>query len=177
MAAGNRKNNQDDKWVYAPAVMHACSTTKRHLKAYIPITDILKREHCDGNNPFALEMALYLEDVETELAKSGKRNKAPIADFSIGLSKGKSRRIRLVEAKFDVWNLKNIESANVFDKVQHATELLRDDGVQIESGAIVLINNSPIVQQQKRWLEQRLLPRGHVHVETVKEFYRLYFDS
>ena len=83
----------------------------------------------------------------------------------------------MVEAKFDVKNLKNIESANVFDKIQHATEVLRDDGVQIESGAIVLINNCPIVQQQKRWLEQRLLPRGHFHVETVKEFYRLYFDS
>lgn len=177
MVAGNRKNKKDDKWVYAPAVMCACSTIKRHIKAYIPITDILKREHCDGNNPFTQEKALYLEDVETELAKSDSRNKAPIVDFSIGLSQGKSRRIRLVEAKFDVRNLKNIESANVFDKVQHATEVLRDDGVQIESGAIVLINNSPIVQQQKRWLEQRLLARGHFNVETVNGFYRHYFDS
>lgn len=175
MAAGNRKNNQDDKWVYASTVMHACSTAKRHPQAYIPIRDILTREHCDGNNPFTREMALYLEDVETELAKNGKRNKAPIVDFSIGLSKRRSRRIRLVEAKFDVGNLKNIESANVFDKVQHATEVLRDAGVQIESGAIVLINNSPIVQQQKRWLEQRLLPRGHFNVITVNEFHKQYF--
>ena len=177
MAAGSRTQKQDDKWVFAPAIMLSCTVTKQHRQAYIPISDILTMEHCRNRHSFAQEKALYLEEVETEMARADRRSKSPIVDFSIGLSSGKSRKIRLVEAKFDVINLKNLESSNIPEKVQHSTDVLIDCGIPIESGAIVLINKTPIVQQQRRWLEQKLLAQGHYQVKTVDEFYKLYFSA
>lgn len=175
MAAGSRIKKQEDKWAFTPAVMLSCSVAKQHPQAYIPIANILTKEHCQDRHSFSQEKALYLEDVETATARYARRSKSPIVDFAIGLSKGKSRKIRLVEAKFDVRDLKNIESSNVPAKVQHSTDVMRDSGITIESGAIVLISKSPIVQQQRRWLEQKLLARGHYQVKTVDEFYTLYF--
>lgn len=175
MAAGSKTQKQDEKWVFAPAIMLSSAVTKQYAQAYFPISEILTKELCRGKHPFTQEKALYLEAVETEMARTEKRNKAPIVDFSIGLTKGKNRKIRLVEAKFDVDDLKNLASSNIPDKVQHSTDVLRDCGIPIESGAVVLINKSSIVQQQRRWLEQRLLAGGHYQVKTVDEFYKLYF--
>ena len=175
MADGSRIQKQEDKWVFAPAIMLSCTLTKQHMQAYIPISEILKKEHCRDKHSFTQEKALYLEVVETEMTRAEKRSKAPVVDFSIGLTRGKSRKIRLVEAKFDINDLKNLASANIPAKVQHSTDVLRSCGIPIDSGAIVLIKKSPIVQQQRRWLEQRLLAQGHYQVKTVDEFYKLYF--
>lgn len=175
MAAGSRTQKQDEKWVFDPAIMFSCVVTKQHPQAYIPISDILTKEHCRGKHPFIQEKALYLEAVETEMA-TGKRSKAPIVDFSIGLARGKNPIIRLVEAKFDVDDLKNLKSSNIPDKVRHSRDVLQNCGIKIEGGAVVLINKSKIVQQQRRWLEQILLAKGHYQVRTVDEFYKLYFD-
>lgn len=175
MAAGSRIQKQDEKWVFAPAIMLSCTLTKQHMQAYIPISEILKKEHCRDKHSFTQEKALCLEVVEKEMARAEKRSKAPVVDFSIGLTRGKSRKIRLVEAKFDVNDLKNLASSNIPNKVQHSTDVLLDCGIPIESGAIVLIKKSPIVQQQRRWLEQKLLAQGHYQVKTVDEFNKLYF--
>ena len=177
MAAGSRTNVQDEKWVFVPAIMLACTVTKQHIQAYIPISDILAKEHCRNKHSFAQEKALYLEEVETEMARADRRSKSPIVDFSIGLSRGKSRKIRLVEAKFDVNDLKSLASSNIPEKVQHSTDVMRNEGFEIDSGAIVLIKRSPIVQQQRRWIEQRLLAQGHYQVKTVDEFHRDYFKA
>lgn len=177
MAAGSRTKVQDEKWVFAPAIMLSCIVTKQHMSAYIPISEVLTMEHCRNKHSFALEKALYLEAVETEMARADRRSKSPIVDFSIGLTRRKSRKIRLVEAKFDINDLKNLASANIPAKVQHSTDVLRSCGIPIESGAIVLINKTPIVQQQRRWLEQRLLAQGHYQVKTIDEFHRDYFKA
>jgi hypothetical protein len=177
MAAGSRTQKQDDKWVFAPAIMLSCTVTKQHRQTYIPISDILAKEHCRNKHFFTQEKALYLEEVETEMARADRRSKSPIVDFSIGLSSGKSRKIRLVEAKFDVNDLKSLTSSNIPEKVQHSTDVMRNEGFVIDSGAIVLIKRSPIVQQQRHWLEQRLLAQGHYQVKTVDEFYRDYFKA
>lgn len=175
MAAGSRTQKQDEKWVFDPAIMLSCAVTKQHMQAYIQISEILTKEHCRDKHPFTQENALYLEVVETKMASTEKRNKASIVDFSIGLTRGKKRKIRLVEAKFGVNDLKNLASSDIPDKVKHSTDVLRDCGISIESGAIVLINKSPKVQQRRRWLEQRLLAGGHYQVTTIDEFYKLYF--
>lgn len=175
MVAGSKIKKQEKKWMFAPDVMTSCSVIKQHMEAYVRISEILKKEHCRDNHSFAQCKALYLEVVETRMASDEKRSKAPIVDFSIGLMSGKSKKIRLIEAKFDVKNLKNLASSNIPDKVQHSTDVLRDCGIQIESGAVVLVNKNKHVQQQIRWLEQMLLPRGHYQVKVVDEFYKLYF--
>lgn len=177
MAAGSRTQKQEDKWVFTPAIMLSCIVTKQHMQAYIPISDILAKEHCRNKHVFTQEKALYLEEVETEMARANRRSKSPIVDFSIGLSRGRSRKIRLVEAKFDVNDLKSLASSNIPEKVQHSTDVLMEFGIPIESGAIVLINKTPIVQQQRRWLEQRLMARGHYQVKTVDEFHGDYFKA
>ena len=140
MAAGSRTQKQDEKWVFAPAIMLSCTLTKLHMQAYIPISEILKKEHCRDKHSFTQEKALYLEVVETEMARA-----------------------------------KNLASSNIPNKVQHSTDVLLDCGIPIESGAIVLIKKSPIVQQKRRWLEQKLLAQGHYQVKTVDEFNKLYF--
>lgn len=175
MAVGSRTQKQDEKWVFDSDIMRSCTVTKQHKQAYIPISDILKKEHCRNKHPFTQEYALYLEVVETEMASSEKRNKAPIVDFSIGLARGENRKIRLIEAKFNVDNLNNLKSSNIPDKVQHTTDVLRDCGIPIGSGAVVLINKSPKVQQQKSWLARILMAKGAYEVKTVDEFYKLYF--
>lgn len=176
MAAGSRTKKQDEKWVFTPTVMLSCLTTRQHPQAYTPIKEILTKEQCGSNHRFLKEKALYLEVVETELAKIQGRSKKAIVDFSIGISKGKSKMIRLVEAKFDVNNLNNLSSSNIPEKVKHSNDILISDGIPIESGAVVLINNSPIVQQQKRWLSNILTAKGQRYsVRTVEEFYNDYF--
>ena len=77
MAAGSRTQKQDEKWVFAPAIMLSCTLTKQHMQAYIPISEILKKEHCRDKHSFTQEKALYLEVVETEMARAEKRSKAP----------------------------------------------------------------------------------------------------
>lgn len=176
MAAGSRTRKQDEKWAFAPAIMLSCLVTKQYPQAYTPITEILAKEHCRDKNSFDQEKALYLEVVETETARSDRRSKNPIVDFCVGIRKGKSRMIRLVEAKFDVDNLKNIESSNIPEKVKHSNAILLSEEIPIESGAVVLINNGPIVQQQKRRLSDILRAKGHHYsVKTVAEFYNDYF--
>ena len=177
MEAGNKTRKQNEKWMFSSSVMSSCSTTEQHPSAYIQIATILKNEHYHGKHRFSQEKALYLESVETELTKSQKRNRAHIVDFSIGISKGKSQKIRLVEAKFDVNDLKNIESKSILAKVKHSNDILISDGFQIENGAVVLINDSLIVQQQKRWLSQKLISHGHYTVNTIEEFYNDYFQN
>lgn len=177
MAAGSRTQKQNEKWVFATAIILSCELTKQHRQAYTPISDILTKEHCRDKHSFSQEKTLYLEAVETEMARTDRRSKSPIVDFPIGLSKGRSRKIRLIEAKFDVNDLKNLASSNIPAKVQHSTDVLRSCGILIESGAIVLINKSPIVQQQRRWLEQTLIAHGHYQVKTVNEFYNDYFKA
>lgn len=175
MAAGSGAQKQDEKWVFDPAIMLSCAVTKQHAQAYIPISEILTKEHCRDKHPFTRKKALYLEVVETEMAHTEKRSKASIVDFSIGLTRGRNRKIRLIEAKFDVDDLKNLASSNIPAKVQHSTDVLRDCGISIESGAVVLINKSPKVQQQKSWLARILMAKGAYEVKTVDEFYKLYF--
>ena len=176
MVAGNRERKQVEKWVFTPDVILSCSMTKQHPQAYIKITEILSKEHFRRANHFSQEKALYLELAETELAKNQKRCKKPIVDFSIGISKGKNRMIRLVEAKFDVDNLKNLTESNIPEKVKHSNDIFISNGIPIKSGAVVLINNSKIVQQQKRWLSSILAAKGqHYSVRTVEEFYNEYF--
>lgn len=176
MAAGSRTKKQDEKWVYVPAIMLSCTVTKQHMQAYNPISEILTKEHCRNKHSFVQENALYLEVVETETARADKRSKYPIVDFCIGIRKGKSRKIRLVEAKFDVDNLKNIGSSNIPEKVKHSNDILISDEISIESGAVILINSGPIVQQQKRRLSDILRAKGeHYSVKTVDEFYNDYF--
>lgn len=175
MAVGSRTQKQDEKWVFDSDIMRSCTVTKQHKQAYIPISDILTKEHCRDEHPFTQEYALYLEVVETEMASSEKRNKAPIVDFSIGLAIGKNRKIRLIEAKFDVDNLKNLKSSNIPDKVKHSIDVLRDCGIRIENGAVVLINKSKIVQQKRSELARILMAKGAYEVKTVDEFYKLYF--
>ena len=49
MAAGSRTQKQDEKWVFAPAIMLSCTLTKQHMQAYIPISEILKRSIAETN--------------------------------------------------------------------------------------------------------------------------------
>lgn len=176
MAAGSRTKVQDEKWVFVPAIMLACTVTKQHMQAYIPISDILTKENCRNKHTFAQEKALYLEEVETEMARADRRSKYPIVDFCIGIRKGNSKMIRLVEAKFDVDNLKNIGSSNIPEKVKHSNDILISDEISIESGAVILINSGPKIQQQKRRLSDILRAKGeHYSVKTVDEFYNDYF--
>lgn len=175
MAAGSRTTEQEKKWAYDSNVLDSCVTIKRHPKAYIPISDIMSKEHLHGKSPFKKEKALYLETVETELSKSERRRKKPIVDFSIGIKQGKQRMLRLVEAKFDVADLKNIEVKNVYDKVRHSSDLLQSSEITIESGAVVLISNNSVVQQQRHWFQTQLISKGHYSVKTVEAFYNDYF--
>lgn len=176
MAVGSRRKEQEEKWTFAPVIMLSCDVTKQRKQAYIPISEILTKEHCRDKHSFVQEKALYLEVVETENARADRRSKNPIVDFCVGIRKGKSRMIRLVEAKFDVDNLKNLESSNIPEKVKHSNDILLSEAIPIESGAIVLIKSGSIAQQQKRRLSDILRAKGHHYsVKTVAEFYNDYF--
>lgn len=179
MAAGSRTKMIGEKWMFAPEVMISCSVTKHYPSAYILISEILAKENSRSKSPFRKERALHLDMVETKTSHIQGRSQRPSVDFCIGISRGKARMIRLVEAKFDVANLKKSDEAtDIIAKVKHSNEMLVGEGVPVESGAVVLINNSPVVQQQKRWLSQKLFAKGHHYsVLTVNEFYDDYFKK
>ena len=138
MAVGNNKNT-DKKWLYSVSITDDSNVVQKHPQSYQLIADIVKNEKCKGKTQFSNEKAIYLELVELELAK-GKRATCPIVDFTFGIKRDNSKKYRLIEAKFDVNNLKNIDVKNIRDKVSHSKDVMSEDGVSVENGAVILIN-------------------------------------
>ena len=174
MAVGNKQS--EDKWMYSASITDNSQVVKNYPHSYQPIDEIVKNEKCKGKTQFSDEKAIYLELVELGLAK-GKRSKCPIVDFTFGIKHDKSKKYRLVEAKFDVDDLKNIDVKNIRDKVGHSKDVMREDGLPVENGAVVLINKSKIVEQQKYWFSRRLQPFGNYQIMTIDDLYTHYFVS
>ena len=174
MAVGNNKT-LDEKWMYSASVTDDSKILQKHSQAYQLIADIIKKEKCKGKTQFSNEKAIYLELVELSLAK-GRRDNIPIVDFTFGIKRNNSKKYRLVEAKFDVDDLKNIDEKNIRDKVNHSRDVMKEDGVPIDNGAVVLINKSKIVEQQKNWFSRRLQPYGNYQIMTIDKLYSHYFE-
>lgn len=175
MAVGNNKNS-DKKWQYSASITDASKVAQTHTQSYQQIADIVKKEKCKDKTQFSNEKAIYLELVELELAK-GKRATCPIVDFTFGIKRDNSKKYRLIEAKFDVDDLKNINVKNIRDKVSHSKDVMIEDGLPVENGAVVLINKSKIVEQQKNWFSRRLQPFGNYQIMTIDDLYTHYFVS
>ena len=175
MAAGNNKN-LGEKWLYSADITDGSIFKQRHPKSYQQIADIVKEEKCKGKTPFTKEKAIYLELVEFELAK-GKRDMCPIVDFTFGIARNNSKKYRLIEAKFDVDDLKNIDEKNIRDKVSHSRDVMKEDGIPVDNGAVVLVNKSKIVEQQKNWFSRRLQPYGNYQIMTIDDLYSHFFVS
>lgn len=173
MAVGNNKNT-DKKWLYSVSITDDSNVVQKHPQSYQLIADIVKNEKCKGKTQFSNEKAIYLELVELELAK-GKRATCPIVDFTFGIKRDNSKKYRLIEAKFDVNNLKNIDVKNIRDKVSHSKDVMSEDGVSVENGAVILINKSKIVEQQKNWFSRQLQPFGCYQIMTIDDLYSRYF--
>lgn len=110
MVAGNKQ--LEDEWLYCAIITDNSNITRDCPQSYQTIKDIVKKEKCKGNVLFTEEKAIYLEIVEGVFAK-GKRNKIPIVDFTFGITHGNSKKYRLVEAKFEVNDLRNIDTKNI----------------------------------------------------------------
>ena len=175
MAVGNN-NNSDKKWLYSASVTDDSKVVQTYPQSYQLIADILIKEKCKCKTQFSNEKAIYLEFVELELAK-GKRNTCPIVDFTFGIKCDNSKKYRLIEAKFDVNNLKNIDVKNIRDKVSHSKDVMSENGVPVENGAVILINKSKIVEQQKNWFSRQLQPYGCYQIMTIDDLYFHYFVS
>lgn len=172
MVAGNKK--LDEKWLYCASITNNSKVKGKYSQSYQKISDIVKKEKCKGVTPFIDEKAIYLEVIEGMLAK-GKRSKLPIVDFTFGIIHNNFSKYRLIEAKFDVKDLKNIDKKNILDKVSHSRDVMSEDGVQIEGGAVILINKSDIVQQQMDWFSRQLMPFGNYQIMTIDDLYNRYF--
>lgn len=172
MAAGN--NQSEDKWLYCADITYNSNITRLYPKSYHKIIDIVKREKCNGKTLFTEEKAIYLEIVEDVLAK-GKRNKIPIVDFTIGIKHKNSKKYRLIEAKFEVTDLNNIDTHNIREKVNHSKDIMMEDDIPIEGGAIILVSKGPKVQQQINWFSRQLRPYGNYQIMTIDDLYSRYF--
>lgn len=175
MAVGNNKNS-NEKWLYSAKITDESIVTQKHPQSYQLIADIVKEEKCKGKTPFTKEKAIYLELVEFELAK-GKRDMCPIVDFTFGIARNNSKKYRLIEAKFDVDDLRNIDEKNIKNKVSHSRDIMREDGIPIEDGAVILINKSKIVEQQKNRFSRQLQPYGNYQIMTIDDLYSHFFVS
>ena len=174
MAAGNNQPQPEDKWLYCAAITTNSNITKDYPQSYQTIKDIVTKEKCKGKTLFTEEKAIYLEIVEGVLAK-GKRNKTPIVDFTFGITHGNSKKYRLIEAKFEVEDLKNIDTKNIRDKVTHSKDVMSVDGIPIEGGAVILINKGKKVEQQKSFFSRQLRPYGNYQIMTIDDLYSRYF--
>lgn len=172
MAAGN--NQLEDKWLYCAAITDNSKITKTYPQSYQTIKDIVKKEKYKGKTMFSDEKAIYLEIVEEMLAK-GKRDKIPIVDFTFGIKHKSSKKYRLIEAKFEVTDLNNIDTHNIREKVNHSKDVMRVDNIPIEGGAIILVSNGPRVQQQINWFSRQLRPYGNYQIMTIDDLYYKYF--
>ena len=173
MVVGNNKNS-NEKWLYSAKITDESIVTQKHPESYQLIADIVKKEKCKGKTQFSNEKAIYLELVELRLAK-GKRDESPIVDFTFGIKQNNSKKYRLVEAKFDVDDLRNIDEKNIKNKVSHSRDIMREDGIPIEDGAVILINKSKIVEQQKNRFSRQLQPYGKYQIMTIDDLYNRYF--
>ncbi len=177
MAAGNN-SKREDCWKFSQDVLESSWIKQKYPAAYKPISWIVKEEKYKGDIPFNKEMAIYMEAVNNEIAK-GRGDKGHIVDFAIGTrnknGKGKAKRIRLVEAKFDSKELDNIKPKDIKSKVYLSSSILIKEGIQISPNAVILINNSPDVQYQRRKLSNKLA--GQFEVLTINDFHTKYFKK
>lgn len=170
--AGN--NQYENKWLYCAAITDNSNITRIYPQSYQTIKDIVKKEKCKGKTLFTEEKAIYLEIVEGLLSK-GKRNKIPIVDFTFGITYKNTKKYRLIEAKFEVTDLKNIDTKNIRDKVDHSKDVMNVDGIPIEGGAVILVSNGPRVQQQINWFSRQLRPFGNYQIMTIDDLFYKYF--
>ncbi len=172
MEVGNKQS--EEKWIYCAIITDNSNVKRLYPESYQTIANIIKEEKCKGKTLFKNENAIYLEKVEDMLAK-GKRNKIPIVDFTFGISHKNIQKYRLIEAKFEVYDLKNIDTKNIREKVSHSKDVMRIDNIQIEDGAVILINKGKKVEQQKNFLSRKLIPYGNYQIMTIDDLYNKYF--
>lgn len=175
MAAGNIAK---DSWKFSQDVLENSLTKQRYPNAYKLISWIVKEEKYKGATPFDKEKGIYMESVHKEVSK-GKGDWEHIVDFAIGIKDkngtGKSKRIRLVEAKFESKDSDNIKAKDLRSKVSHTSSILLEEGIPIEPDAVILINDGPKSQQIRSKLSRRLV--GHYDVLTVDGFHTKYFKK
>ena len=81
----------------------------------------------------------------------------------------------MVEAKFDSKELDNIKLKDIKSKMSRSSSILIEEGIQISPIAVILINNSPNVQYQRRKLSNKLA--GQYDVLTIDGFHTKYFKK
>lgn len=169
---------QEDCWKFSQDILEKSQIKQRHPNAYKLISWIIKEEKGKGSIPFDKEKGLYMEIVHKEISK-GKGEWEHIVDFAIGIRNkngiGNSKRIRLIEAKFDSKDTDNIKTKDIKSKVSHSFSILMEEGIPIEPDAVILINDGPKAQQNRSKLSRRLV--GHFDVLTVNSFHNKYFKK
>lgn len=177
MAAGNITERKEC-WKFSQDVLESSQIKQKYPAAYKPLSWMLKEEKYKGVVPFGKEMAIYMETVNNEVSR-GKGNKNHIVDFAIGIRNkngtGKDKRIRLVEAKFNSNKLDNNKLKDIKSKVSCSSSILIDEGITIVPDAVILINDSQEVQQQRNKFWRRLV--GHFDILTVADFHTKYFKK
>lgn len=176
MAAGSSMNTRDG-WKYSQEVLGKSQIIHHYPDAYKLISWILKKEGCKGSIPFGKEMAVYMEPINDAIHKG--TDKKHIVDFVIGIKDkngmGKSKKIRLIEAKFNSKDTENIEIKDLRSKVSNTSSILREEGITIETGAVILISDGSKAEQNRSKLSRRLA--NSFDVLTVRGFRTRFFNN
>lgn len=176
MAAGSRTDTRD-VWKYSQDVFGGSQVIKHYPNAYKLISWILKKEGCKGAMPFGKEMAVYMESINDAIHKG--TDKKHIVDFAIGIrnknGSGKSKKIRLIEAKLNSKDTENIETNELRIKINDTMSILREEGITIESGAVILISDGSKAEQNRSKLSRRLA--NSFDVFTISRFYSEFFKK
>ena len=166
----------EEGWKFDESILKTCQLKKQYPLHFQPIKNLLKAEKYKGKSLFDVQMALCLDSIEIERAKSEDRNQRSTTDFAIGIIEKKRRvnkRIRLVECKFDVTknNRKIIE--DLADKNQKTRDHY-EFGYPIQKHFVVLLNEK-FYHQGRRFIMDGFSNSSDCEVLTVNGFYDLYF--
>lgn len=162
-----------NKTIQCFASQDVCAMMPRFLK---PIADLLRQEHYKRKfMPFTTELGLYLDGVEIELAKRNKVNRKRTVDFLIGTDKD---WILLTEAKFEVYNPREMDVSELKEKITHSKELVSNSKmlVHIEQDIIVLLKDENF-EQLKRELKNKVSNSLKIVPMNVGQFYQSVFKK
>ena len=154
-------------------------TPNIHLVAGAKLTDIegmytlLQQEGCpNGENKFTDEpKAIYLDAIQTRIAKRNKANTNSSMDFVLCVVNHKAI---LVDAKFNAKHVDNLKKHDIDQKIAASRAILCFDNYSLINKFYILFKNSILNESQKNKLKRQFLQSPNYSFVTAIELYDLF---
>lgn len=156
---------------YCRSVIDAMTLARPYVE---PVVAIIEREHGGRHPEFGDAVAVNTDAMATAEASQQGRSEHRSVDMAVGLAAGRKETLCLVEAKYAVRNVMNINRKEIDEKVRCTKAMLISRGTTaIREGVVLLVDRE--LERKRRLLDRRLGGDPYNKILTTGEFYNKYF--